>query len=189
MELIGPYLAACVLLVAAGAAKALRPGDTARAIGAVVPVPLAASGAPWCGPEPWPRRSSGLAGLRPSVARSQRAWWPLSYLGFAAFVAVRAHRGGPLATCGCFSDPDTPATRLHVVVDLVLAGVGDRGGRRPLHRGWLPAARSPVSPGHGVPLVLLSLLVRLARLPRLDPPGRAGRGPPAGSGSPGSRPA
>ena len=42
MELIGPYLAACLLLAVAGTVKAVRPMDTARAVAAVVPLPLAA---------------------------------------------------------------------------------------------------------------------------------------------------
>ena len=42
MELIGPYLAGCLLLAVAGVAKAFRPLDTARAVAAVVPLPLAA---------------------------------------------------------------------------------------------------------------------------------------------------
>ena len=41
MELIGPYLVGCALLVLAGAAKMLRPDDTARALAAVVPMTLA----------------------------------------------------------------------------------------------------------------------------------------------------
>ena len=38
MELIGPYLIACTLLVVAGVAKAARPGDTSRALTGLVPV-------------------------------------------------------------------------------------------------------------------------------------------------------
>jgi len=44
----------------------------------------------------------------------------LSYALFAGVVAYAMARGGPLATCGCFGRPDTPPTRVHLVVDLVV---------------------------------------------------------------------
>ncbi len=65
-------------------------------------------------------------------------------------------RGGPLATCGCFSAPDTPATWLHLVVDLALAAsaIAVTVSVAP---GWLPGLVAG-QPWHGVPLVLLSCL-------------------------------
>jgi len=79
-----------------------------------------------------------------------------SYLAFAGFVTVVLTRGGPLASCGCFGTPDTPATRLHVVVDLALAvSAATVAGTVPAQGlGTLLAAQ----PWHGVPLVLASLL-------------------------------
>lgn len=152
--MIGPYLAACVLLAAAGVAKALRPMDTARAIGAVVPVQLAAlrtvvrAGAV----------AEAVVGLAAFVHPSPvtAGLVALSFVGFSAFVAVVRIRGGPLATCGCFSEPDTPATWLHLVVDLVLAAsaIAVSVSAAP---GWLPGLVAG-QPGHGVPLVLLSCL-------------------------------
>ncbi|HLH27643.1 MAG TPA: hypothetical protein VKW77_01930, partial [Acidimicrobiales bacterium] len=47
MELIGLYLVAGFLLVAAGAAKAVRPDDTARALGAALPLPAFLRRRPW----------------------------------------------------------------------------------------------------------------------------------------------
>jgi hypothetical protein len=47
----------------------------------------------------------------------------LSYLGFAAFVAVALRRGAPISSCGCFGKVDTPPSVVHVVIDLVAAGV------------------------------------------------------------------
>ena len=148
---MGIYLAACLLLVAAGAAKAVRPGDTARGLAATVPLPVAVLG-------PLVRVGSvveaviGVAGLlRPGPVTAGLV--ACSYAAFAAFVAVVLMRGGPLASCGCFSRPDTPATRLHVVVDLVLAAaaatVAATGPSGPL---WTALAGQP---WHGVPLVLL----------------------------------
>jgi hypothetical protein len=154
VELIGPYLAACLLLVGAGVAKVVRPGDTARALAATVPLrvalltPVVRIGAA-------AEAAVGLCGLAyPS------AWTAglvaLSYAGFAAFVTVVLVRGGPLASCGCFGRPDTPATRLHVVVDLVLAGSAVAvAGADPAE--WLPSLLAG-QPWHGAPLVLVSVL-------------------------------
>jgi hypothetical protein len=119
MELIGLYLVACLILVAAGTAKAVRPGDTARALASLVPldagrlrhvVRVGSLG----------EAALGLVALafpRTAPAAAVAA----SYLLFAVFVAIARRRGGAVASCGCFGTPDTPATGLHVVVDLVLA--------------------------------------------------------------------
>jgi len=154
VELIGPYLAACVLLAAAGAAKALRPGDTARAVVATVPLPpatvraLVRIGAA-------AEAVLGLAAcVRPSA--SSAGLVALSYLGFALFVALVQAQGGPLASCGCFGTPDTPATRLHVVIDLALAA-SSAAVAATVHAQWLSTLLSR-QPWHGVPLVLVSLL-------------------------------
>ena len=80
----------------------------------------------------------------------------LSYLGFAGFVTLARARGGPLASCGCFGTPDTPATRTHVVVTLafaVSAAVVAASGLSD----WLPTLLAH-QPWHGVPVVLLGLL-------------------------------
>ena len=151
---MGPYLAACLLLVAAGVAKAARPGDTARALADTVPLPLAVlapmvrtgavveavvGGAGLVHPGPW---TAGLVAA--------------SYAAFAAYVTVVLARGGPLASCGCFGTPDTPATRLHVVVDLVLAA-SSAVVAATVTPGWLPHVVVG-QPWHGVPLVLLGAL-------------------------------
>ena len=154
MELIGPYLVACLLLVAAGAAKAVHPGDTARAVADTVPLPVAVL-APLVRTGAAAEAVVGVAGLAyPS------AWTAglvaLSYTAFAAFVTLVLVRGGPLASCGCFGTPDTPATRLHVAVDLVLAASALSMAVAAPSR-WLPALLAD-QPWHGVPLVLASVL-------------------------------
>jgi hypothetical protein len=121
VELIGLYLVASGLLCVAGAAKARRPDDSARALAPLLP-----------GPPPlrvmrWLVRTGALveaalgavaiAFPRPATA----ALVALSYVCFLGVVAVARRRGGALATCGCFGRPDTPATALHLVIDLVLA--------------------------------------------------------------------
>ena len=104
MELIGLYLIAAGLLVAAGVAKAARPDDTARAMAALLPAPCrsaccaalvrtgalaeAALGVRRPGvPAPGHRGARRLLSLL--LRRGGRGRW----------------RGGPLATCGCFGDP------------------------------------------------------------------------------------
>jgi hypothetical protein len=119
VELIGLYLVACVLLIAAGVAKARHPDDTARALAALV------------GLSPRPVRVAVRTGAIAEAAlgatalvmpRSPAAWLvAASYLIFAGVVAAVRTTGGPIATCGCFGTPDTPATAVHVAVDLVLA--------------------------------------------------------------------
>lgn len=129
MELIGPYLASCALLVLAGVAKAVRPGDTARAI-AGLPVPIARVGA----------RQEGIDARRLRLLRSAvrvaavaeaalgvvsiveiglitAALVAFSYVLFALFVLYARSAGGAVASCGCFGTPDTPATMTHAVIN------------------------------------------------------------------------
>ena len=120
MMLFGLYLAGCALLVVAGAAKAARPTDTARALGQAVSsirlsrmalvVRVAAALECALGAAgillPWPPIAAAVA---------------LSYLAFAGFVFVAYRRGGPLATCGCFGTPDTPPSIIHIVINVGLA--------------------------------------------------------------------
>jgi Methylamine utilisation protein MauE len=154
VELIGLYLVACGLLVVAGVAKALRPDDTARAMAAALPLRTRTA-----------RRlvrvgSVAEAALGITALVLPRPWWAalvaLSYAVFAGFVAYARSTGGAIASCGCFGTPDTPATLVHAVVNVVLA---------------LSAVALAVSapegtvvtvlahqPGHGVPLVAVSAL-------------------------------
>jgi hypothetical protein len=124
VELIGVFFIACGLLVAAGAAKALRPADTARAIALLVPewVPLSKS----LGVT---RQAVRVGALAEAVLGAVALLFPrpltaalvaASYALFVCVVAYARYRGGALASCGCFGRPDTPATRLHVAVNVVL---------------------------------------------------------------------
>lgn len=127
----GVFLASCLLMVAAGVTKVRSPLVAQRALGALV------------GPRVVPRRwvqaagaaevtlaGAALGGHGPAPAAAVS----LCYFGFAAFVAATMARGG--AGCGCFGAPagagtgnevgdevgDAPLGRLHVVVNLGLAG-------------------------------------------------------------------
>jgi hypothetical protein len=123
MALIGLYLIGAGLLCVAGVAKAVRPDDTALAMAALLP------GRPPLRLVRSTVRSGALAEAalgalaivfpRPATA----ALVALSYLAFFAVAAYARWRGGPLATCGCFGRPDTPATALHLVINLALAAV------------------------------------------------------------------
>jgi hypothetical protein len=156
MELIGLYLVAAGLLVGAGLAKARRPGDTARALAALAPgsfLPaarlrvLVRAGA-------LGEAALGLAALalpRPLTAALVAA----SYAGFAAVVALARHRGGPLATCGCFGRPDTPPTLVHLCLDLLLAAAAAVVAAATPTRGTLLAVLAH-EPWAGLPLVFVS---------------------------------
>ena len=115
-----PYLAAALLLVVAGVAKALDPLSLVRALraaGLAVRAPLlmrfvrvaavfeAAVGA--------------FAVVSPS--RTAALAVAASYAGFTLFVLQALRTGSPLASCGCFGKADTPPTRLHAIVTGVLA--------------------------------------------------------------------
>jgi hypothetical protein len=122
--LIGLYFVACGLLVAAGAAKAFRPADTARAIVLLVPERLPLS------PSLRLARDTVRVGAVAEAALGSVALLfprPLtaalvaaSYAVFVCVITFARTHGGALATCGCFGRPDTPATRLHVIVNSVL---------------------------------------------------------------------
>ncbi len=154
MELIGLYLVACVLLVAAGMAKAIRPADTARAFSSVVSLPPGAL-----------RIAIRIGAVAEATLGVVALLYPrtlsaglvaLSYTAFGVVVAYARSRGGAVASCGCFGTPDTPATVLHVIVNLILAAAA----------GWVAAAQptgSMVSilsaqPLAGLPLVAVSVL-------------------------------
>jgi hypothetical protein len=114
--LTAPYLASVGLLAAAGVAKVLAPTDTARALaaarlrlgrravraGAAAEIAVAVGAA--VGPGP----------VFPALVA-------VSYLGFAAFLAVALRRGWAISSCGCFGRPDTPPTRGHVALNLAAA--------------------------------------------------------------------
>jgi hypothetical protein len=182
VELIGVYLAACLLLAAAGAAKALHPDDTARALATMM---AGAGGAPpplgLAGSRRLVRAGAlaegllGLAGLM-VASRAVAVAVAASYAAFGAYVAVVRHRGGPLATCGCFGTPDTPATRLHVVVDLglALAALAVATGSTAIGTPRMVAPMLGHQPWHGVPLVFGAIVCAwicfhvLSTLPRLQ---------------------
>ncbi len=177
MELIGPYLIGCVLLVGAGAIKVGRPDDTARAILPIVPrrlrpvapfrvlrtlIRLLAAVEVMVG-------GLGLLLPRPSTAALVGA----SYFVFAGLIAYARSRGGTLASCGCFGTPDTPATHLHVVIDLVMGSAAVATAMEAPATGWLMTVLLQ-QPLHGLPLMALTAVgagvtyLTLSRLAQLQ---------------------
>ena len=149
--LAGPFLAAAVLLVAAGAAKLVDPLPLVRALrsarlpGGATLVRALALGEVVLG------LAAVLVGSRLTAIGVA-----LSYAGFTAFVLLARRRGGVLASCGCFGKADTPPTTTHVVTTGALAVVAAAVAVRPL--GNLPDLLG-VSPGGGLPLLVVTAAV------------------------------
>ena len=149
--LAGPYLAAAVLLVAAGGAKLLDPLPLVRALRSVgLPAPAFLV-----------RVGAGVElalGLVAAVTGHGAAaiGVALSYAAFTAFVLVALTRGGVLASCGCFGKADTPPTATHAVVTGAFAAVAAAVAVQPY--GSLPDLLAS-SPWSGVPLLLATAAV------------------------------
>ncbi|MFZ0251289.1 MAG: MauE/DoxX family redox-associated membrane protein [Acidimicrobiales bacterium] len=155
MELIGLYLVAAGLLCVAGAAKVLRPDDTARAMATLLPGP------PPAGLMRWLVRAGAMAEAAlgaAAIALPRPATAALVALSYAAFFGVVVYarlRGRPLATCGCFGRPDTPPTALHLVIDVVLAGAAAAVAFGAPRHGNL-ATQLAHQPWAGLPLLFVS---------------------------------
>jgi hypothetical protein len=121
--LAGPFAIAAVLLALGGALKALRPRDTAEALGAVgmrfprvVPARVAVR---FGGAVEAVIGAAALFAGGPVLC----ALVAVSYLAFAAFVVLALRTGAPISSCGCFGKVDTPPSTVHVVIDVAFAGV------------------------------------------------------------------
>lgn len=162
--LLVPYLAACLLLLAAGAGKLRSPAGASQAL-RTQRLPSS----------PVLVRALGLAEVALAVAAllevpGTPVLVALAYAGFTAFVGAALLRGGPLSSCGCFGEPDLPPTPLHVVVTGLLAAcaaavaAGPAAGLPSLgDDGALVAVGAAASAGL---LAWLAVLV-LSALPRL----------------------
>ncbi|HEY3671373.1 MAG TPA: MauE/DoxX family redox-associated membrane protein [Acidimicrobiia bacterium] len=121
--LAGPFAIAAVLLAVGGAAKAIRPRDTALALSAVgITFPRVLPGRVVV-------RIGGAVEVVIGVGALLVAGPVLcalvavSYLAFAGFVMVALRTGAPISSCGCFGKVDTPPSIVHVVLDFAFAGV------------------------------------------------------------------
>ena len=118
LSIAGPYLAVTALLALGGVLKVVRPTETATALAAlglpsqsflirglgtveiVIGVVAFATGHP-------------LASLLTAAA----------YVSFAGFVLVARRAETPVQSCGCFGKAETPPSLIHVMVNLVAAGI------------------------------------------------------------------
>jgi hypothetical protein len=162
--LTAPALVAASLLVVAGAAKVVDPAMTVGALRALglpsAPVLVRAGAAAELVLGTWAITVGGAA-----------AWGLVaaSYLAFAAFVVAALRAGTMVGSCGCFGREDTPPHPVHVVLDLVLAGVAGAAAVRGLDA---PLDAVLDRPGQGAVVVVLSALAVVAlhaafvRLPR-----------------------
>jgi hypothetical protein len=125
----GPFVVAALLLVVAGAMKAVDPATTAGA--------LHRAGLP--GAPVAVRIGGGVEVVVGVVAIATGATVPAllvaaSYLLFTAFVVVALVRHIPIGSCGCFGKVDTPPSVVHVVVNAcaivaaVAVALGPGGG-------------------------------------------------------------
>jgi hypothetical protein len=165
--LIGPFMAVALLVGVAGVAKLGRPGPTGSALrSAGLPSTHAAV------------RTLGLAEVLLALAalgtgsRLAAAGLAAAHLGFAWFSWSAIREGRSLAGCGCFGQPDTPPTGLHVTLNLGAAGVAAVVAFIPI--GPIPAALtgSPSEVGALVVAVVacvLLLYALLAELPKVQP--------------------
>jgi hypothetical protein len=114
--LIAPYLAAVALLAIAGAVKLARPNDTVgafRSIGIGVPRAAVRAGSA-------AELTVALLALT-TTGPIAPALIAISYVSFAAFVGIASAKGGAVASCGCFGEPDTPPTLLHALLNIAAA--------------------------------------------------------------------
>lgn len=141
----GPYLAAALLLMGAGTAKAWRPVPTAgvlRQAGMPVAIALVRAGA--------------AAEVAVGVWAFTGSRWAalavcLSYLAFSLFVLAAQRAGSPVSACGCFGRADVAPTAGHLALNLAGCGLAALAAARP-HPGIEGTLRSQ-------PLVAVALLV------------------------------
>lgn len=159
MELIGIFFIACGLLVLAGLAKTIHPDDTARAL--VLLLPGRSSRVPSLNVT---RQAVRIGAITEAALGTCALLFPrpltatlvsVSYALFVGVVVFARRHGGSLSTCGCFGRPDTPATTLHVLLNVVFVAAAVAMALRPSHFTAL-ASLLEHQPWDGVPLLLAS---------------------------------
>jgi Methylamine utilisation protein MauE len=154
MELIGLFLVASALLVVAGIAKAVQPGDTAGALAVLASRPFRPRWRTAVRVGAIGEAGIGIAALalpRPTTA----ALVATSYAVFTGVVVLARRRGGPLATCGCFGRPDTPPTLVHLALNVLFLAAALTVTLTAPAKATLGSALAS-EPGAGIPLVFVS---------------------------------
>ncbi|HXY94239.1 MAG TPA: MauE/DoxX family redox-associated membrane protein [Acidimicrobiia bacterium] len=150
--LAGPFAIATVVLALGGASKMLEPADTANALRALhLPsgrVLVRVGGAF--------ELVVALAALV-TGATVLAAVVALSYAAFAVVVMLALGSGRAISTCGCFGKVDTPPSWVHVVLDLVFAGVAAAAAVAVDSQVALPDVLSH-QPLLGIPFVVLVIV-------------------------------
>lgn len=116
--LSGPFVAAALLLVLGGGAKARRPDTTVRALRSLRLPSSRALVRLLAVAEVVVGAGAVLTGARPMALLVAA-----SYGAFSAFVLFAMARGGVVSSCGCFGTPDTPPTLSHLLITMAAAGV------------------------------------------------------------------
>jgi hypothetical protein len=147
LVLTAPALVAAALLVVAGAAKVAVPVNTVgalRALGLPSAPGLVRAGA----------AVEATVGAAAIVVGGPVTWSLVaaSYVAFTVFVVAALRAGTMIGSCGCFGHEDTPPHRLHVVLNLLLAGVAAVAAASDL----VPAEVIADDPGRGIVVVALS---------------------------------
>lgn len=164
--LAGLLFAAALLVGVAGLAKVVSPDPTR--------VALRTAGLPSAR---WMPRALGLSELAITIVvfvvagRLGAGLVAAAYVGFAAFSALLLRRSRGRASCGCFGGSDSPVTKIHVVLNLLVAGAAAACMVEPVPH-LIDAASD--TPWGGVPFILLVALlawlvqVALTALPALQ---------------------
>lgn len=156
--LIGPLLAAAVVLIIAGTAKIARPEGTATA--------LRAAGLPGG------RSVATTLGLGEVLLGTVAAIWAPSaavaalavvYLAFSAFSIRLIRRQGSAASCGCFGMAESPVHTVHVVVNALVAATVGASLVWPAD----PITAAPIVVVLGALVLAATLIIALTTLPRV----------------------
>ena len=152
-SLAGPYLAACALLLIAGAAKVVRPAPARTAVGA------AGLRIPRSGVVAFGLVELGAGGAGALLGGVFAFAVAACYLLLGAF-AVRLLLRAPTAPCACLGSTNAVVTRTHVVIDVAAAcvAIGAASGGSPfapIAGRWLAGA---------VFVVLVACCVKLTAL-------------------------
>ena len=132
-------------------------------------------------PHARPRRRRARSDPRGRRARHRqsgavRALVAVSYALFAVVVAAALRSGKPISSCGCFGKVDTPPSALHVVLNVVAAGVAAGAVFVGASEINLPDVLAD-QPLLGIPFLLLVAVGVGSRVPRAHrAPQDAGRG-------------
>jgi hypothetical protein len=149
--LAGPFFASALLLAVAGGLKVVRPRSAAHALrSAGLPGTVLLA------------RVLGVVEIVIAVAaialggRLTAALVAVCYLGFAGFVVQLRRRAGAQADCGCFGAEASPASPVHVALNLVIALVALAAVAWPTDGIADVLADSPAA---GIPFVGFTLLL------------------------------